>query len=60
LLAKSALIAEEKRDHDPAFYEAKITTCQFYSAHLLPRTHAYLDAMKTGDEQGLMLLDDQF
>jgi hypothetical protein len=60
LLAKSALIAEEKRDLDPAFYEAKITTCQFYAAHLLPRTHAYLDAMKTGGEPDLMLLDDQF
>ncbi len=60
LLAKSALIAEEKRDQDPAFYGAKITTCQFYAAHLLPRTHAYLEAMKTGEDKDLMLLDDQF
>lgn len=60
LLAKSALIAQEKLTDDPAFYGAKITTCQFYAVHLLPRTHAYLDAVRNGEETHLMLLDEQF
>ncbi len=60
LLAKSALIAQENLDQDPSFYGAKITTCRFYAAHVLPRTQAYLEAMKTGEETGLMLLDEEF
>ncbi len=60
LLAKSALIAEDNLKEDPEFYGAKITTCQFYAAHVLPRTQSYLDAAKNSEEKNLMLEERLF
>ncbi len=60
LLAKSALISQEKYQEDPDFYGAKITTCQFYSAHVLPRTQSYLDAAKSSEDKNLMLAERLF
>ena len=60
LLAKSALIAQEKLAEDTEFYGAKITTCQFFSAHVMPRTQSYLDAVRSGEQSGLLLEGDQY
>ena len=43
---------------DPAFYEAKIKTADFYFKRLLPRAGAHLEAAKAGSDC-LMALDEQ-
>jgi alkylation response protein AidB-like acyl-CoA dehydrogenase len=46
-----ALVAAEDRlaaGEDPAFMQAKITTCRFYADHLLPRTLAWRDSIVDG------------
>ena len=60
LLAKSALVAADKMQADPEFYEAKITTCRFYTAHVLPRAAAYFSTVKTAIDTSLMLEDEAF
>ena len=48
-----ALVAAEDRlaaGEDPAFMQAKITTCRFYADHLLPRTLSWRDSIVDGAE----------
>jgi hypothetical protein len=60
LLAKAALSATEKEPEDPEFYGAKITTCRFYFAHVLPRASAYFTTVRTAVDSSLMLANEQF
>jgi len=60
LLAKSALVATAREQEDANFYGAKITTCRFYSAHVLPRAAAYFATVKASTDSSLMLVEDRF
>ncbi len=55
LLAKSAVISLEKVKDDPDFYTSKITTCRFFTAHVLPRSASYFAAVRSSSEADLML-----
>ncbi|MCC8394752.1 acyl-CoA dehydrogenase [Paraburkholderia sp. MMS20-SJTR3] len=61
-MARSLLIAANKREEDPAFYDAKIATAHTYATQVLPRAVA-LEAALLGarqDEGMLALREDQF
>jgi alkylation response protein AidB-like acyl-CoA dehydrogenase len=61
-LARSLLIAAEKRTDNQAFYDAKIATAQSYATQVLPRAVA-LEAAIAGTRNGegvLALNEDQF
>jgi alkylation response protein AidB-like acyl-CoA dehydrogenase len=60
LLAKSALIAQQKLSEDRPFYEAKITTAGFYAEHIMPRAISYVEAAESGSDFIMALADDQF
>jgi hypothetical protein len=61
-MARALLAAAAKRDEDPAFYEAKIATAQFYAEHVLPQATALEVAIVSakGGEGVLALSEDQF
>ena len=51
LLLRAALAAqglESAGGGDPAFYEAKIKTAQFYAAHILPQYKGLADMVQSG------------
>jgi acyl-CoA dehydrogenase len=39
-MARSLLAAQDLRDADPSFYDAKITTARFFAENLLPQAQA--------------------
>ena len=45
---------------EPAFYDAKIKTAQFYYAKLLPRTTTYVQRISTGVEPYMSMDVEQF
>ena len=49
-MARALMAAEDRLagGEDPAFMQAKITTCRFYADHLLPRTAAWRDSIVDG------------
>jgi 3-(methylthio)propanoyl-CoA dehydrogenase len=49
-MARALMVAEDRlaAGEDPSFMQAKITTCQFYADHLLPRTLAWRDSIVDG------------
>jgi acyl-CoA dehydrogenase len=55
LLVKSAVISMKKVNEDPDFYTSKITTCRFFTAHVLPRSASYFAAVRSSGEADLML-----
>jgi hypothetical protein len=58
--ARSAVIAVEKlarRDSDPEFYKAKLTTARFYMERILPQAGGLLVAIKAG--KGAMMEMDE-
>ena len=59
-MARALMVAEDRlaAGEDPAFMRAKITTCQFYADHLLPRTLSWRDSIVDGaDSVNGMALD---
>ncbi|MFA7554759.1 MAG: acyl-CoA dehydrogenase [Spongiibacteraceae bacterium] len=60
LLARSALVAIEKRDQDRAFFEAKLITARFYAEQIMPRAQAYIAAAETGEKTMMAMKIDQF
>jgi alkylation response protein AidB-like acyl-CoA dehydrogenase len=63
LLAKGALQAQQilnTGDGDRDFLQAKLISAKFYSEHLLPRTAAYLAAIKAGSDSTMSMPEDQF
>lgn len=63
VMALSALKATQLLDsgaNDKGFLEAKNTTAKFYFEHLLPRTTAYLAAIRAGSDSMMSLPEDQF
>lgn len=63
VMALSALKATELLaggGSDKGFLEAKNVTARFYFDHLLPRTGAYLAAIKAGSESMMALPEEQF
>lgn len=57
--ARMASIAQQKLamgHHDVTFYQAKISTAQFYFNKILPRIHSHVAILKNGSES-LMQLD---
>ncbi|MFM0754436.1 acyl-CoA dehydrogenase [Paraburkholderia strydomiana] len=61
-MARALLVAAQKRDEDPAFYNAKIATAQFYAEHVLPLASALEASIVSakGSEGVLALSADQF
>ncbi|CAD6530128.1 acyl-CoA dehydrogenase [Paraburkholderia metrosideri] len=61
-MARSLLVAAQKRDEDPSFYGAKIATAQFYAEHVLPQASALEASIVSakGGESVLALSADQF
>jgi alkylation response protein AidB-like acyl-CoA dehydrogenase len=60
LWARAARIAAEKlptANGDASFYQAKLTTAQFFNDRLLPQTGALLSAIKAG-KHSMMALED--
>jgi alkylation response protein AidB-like acyl-CoA dehydrogenase len=51
-MARALMVAEDRlaEGRDPAFMQAKITTCRFYADHLLPRALAWRDSIVDGAE----------
>lgn len=43
-MARALMMAQSMRADDPAFYDGKIVTCNFYAAAILPQAQAYADA----------------
>lgn len=60
LLAKSALIAQQKKSEDAEFYDAKVTTARFYFEQIMPRATAYFTAVHAGSETIMALSVEQF
>ncbi|MCW8925332.1 MAG: acyl-CoA dehydrogenase [Xanthomonadales bacterium] len=63
VMALSALKATQSLANggsDKKFLQAKIVTAKFYFDHLLPRTGAYLAAIKAGSSSMMALDEDQF
>jgi alkylation response protein AidB-like acyl-CoA dehydrogenase len=63
LLAKGALQAQQilnTAEGDRDFLQAKLISAKFYSEHLLPRTAAYLAAIKAGSDSTMSMPEDQF
>ncbi len=63
MMARAALIAQSKRDEanaDTAFYDAKITTAQFYSEHILPQAAAFRQTVINGAASVMALTEAQF
>jgi hypothetical protein len=61
-VARSLVLAADKRDEDPDFYDAKIATAHSYATQVLPRAIA-LEASICGARDGegaLALREDQF
>ena len=44
-MARALMVALEKRNEDPAFYEAKVHTALFHAQSLLPQAHALASAV---------------
>ncbi|WP_114810212.1 acyl-CoA dehydrogenase [Paraburkholderia kururiensis] len=61
-MARAMLIAAGKHAEDPAFYEAKIATAQFFAQHVLPQAGALEVSIVTakGGEGVFALAEDQF
>ena len=61
-MARALLVAGERRDEDPSFYDAKIATAQFYAEHVLPLASALEASIVSakGGESVLALSEDQF
>ena len=59
-MAKSAALASAKREGDPAFYDAKITTATFYAEHLAPRAISHHQSVKASIETLMNLSEEQF
>ncbi|OLL29042.1 acyl-CoA dehydrogenase [Burkholderia sp. SRS-W-2-2016] len=61
-MARSLLIAADKREEDPAFYDTKIATAHTYATQVLPRAVAFEAALLGArqDEGMLALREDQF
>lgn len=63
LLAKGALQAQQSLaagEGDKDFLQAKLISAKFYSEQLLPRTAAYLAAIKAGSDSTMSMPEDQF
>lgn len=59
--ALAALVAQQKIDGekgDVAFYQAKLSTAQFYFQRILPRTRTHYECIKSGVDN-LMALDSE-
>jgi hypothetical protein len=61
-MARAMLAAASKRAEDPAFYEAKIATAQFFAQHVLPQAGALEVSIVSakGGEGVFALAEDQF
>ncbi|HZZ11243.1 MAG TPA: acyl-CoA dehydrogenase [Paraburkholderia sp.] len=61
-MARALIVATEKHAEDPAFYGAKLATCQFFAEHILPQVSALeLSIVDASSEEGfLALASDQF
>ena len=60
---RMAVVAHSKleaAEGDTAFYQAKLTTAEFYFARLLPRTAAHRSAIEAGSASLMKLPADQF
>jgi hypothetical protein len=63
LVAKGALQAQQvlnTGEGDRDFLHAKLISAKFYSEHLLPRTAAYLAAIKAGSDSTMAMPETQF
>ncbi|MFT3721746.1 acyl-CoA dehydrogenase [Pseudorhodoferax sp.] len=59
-LARALLAAEQHRDEDPAFAQAKIATARFYAEHILPRTAGLREAIVEGAASVMALPPEAF
>jgi len=59
-MARALLAAERLRTQDPAFYEAKIITAQFFAENLLPQASALATSITTGGAITNALTSEQF
>jgi hypothetical protein len=59
-MARALLAAERLRTQDPAFYEAKIITAQFFAENLLPQASALAASITTGGAITNALTSEQF
>jgi len=60
LFLKAARVSIEKMDDDPEFHSSKMTTCQFYFSHIMPRANAYFEAVKAGSDSEMLLGNASF
>ncbi len=63
MMARAALIAQSRcaeANADTPFYDAKITTAQFYSEHILPQAAAFRQTVINGAATVMALTEAQF
>lgn len=58
-LLKSALATEDSAEGDQSFLQAKVLSCQFYMAQVLPRSQSYAAMIGNGADAALQITDDQ-
>ena len=58
LMARASLACQDRGGDE--FSQRKITTAGFYANHVLPRTHAYLSAVRASDNENVMLSGEAF
>jgi len=59
-MAKATTLAGGAGDHSPTFLAAKITTAQFYAAHMLPETAGLRAKVEAGADLIMALTPDEF
>jgi len=62
-MARAALAAKRNLadgDADPAFFEAKFMTANFYATHILPRSSSYAEAAASGSEVVMAMPEEAF
>jgi acyl-CoA dehydrogenase len=62
-LGRAAVVALDRLEtgtDDPAFFETKVVTAQFYAEHVLPLTGAYRRSIEAGSESMMALSADRF
>ncbi|NQD92116.1 acyl-CoA dehydrogenase, partial [Pseudomonas sp. CrR25] len=58
--ARMAAVAQQRRDNDPLFYEAKLATAGFYFSRLLPRINTLEVCLRAGSASLYEMSDAQF
>jgi hypothetical protein len=58
LWMRMAEVAQQKREQDPLFYQAKVDTARFYFERILPQSGALFASIMAGS-RGMMEFDDE-